>query len=144
MVHDFKRFPELTNNQMAFYYWDSPHKQITENFTGIVTRVIDGDTFRIKTDFRSFDFPVRMARIAAPETDESGGAASRRWLASQIQGKEVDILLAKKRVGKWGRILGEVVFQGFNIGELSIMAGYSIEFDRRKDGSLPDIDRLYA
>ena len=31
MVHDFKQWPELTNGQMAYYYFDSPHKQIGED-----------------------------------------------------------------------------------------------------------------
>ena len=36
MVHDFKAFPELTNSQMDLYYWDSPHKQITDDFDAVV------------------------------------------------------------------------------------------------------------
>ena len=36
MPHDFINYPELTNNQMNFYYFESPHKQITENFINVV------------------------------------------------------------------------------------------------------------
>ena len=39
MPHDFKRFPELTNSQMDFYYDDSPHPQITEDISVRVIKV---------------------------------------------------------------------------------------------------------
>ena len=57
-THDFKRFPELTNGQMGLYYFDSPHKQIAENFFAKVVKVSDGDTIRVKADFRDFNFLV--------------------------------------------------------------------------------------
>ena len=40
MAHDFKLFPELTNAQMDLYYFESPHRQITEDFIGKVVKVI--------------------------------------------------------------------------------------------------------
>ena len=61
MAHDFKLFPELTNRQMQEYYFQSPHKQITENFAAKVVKVTDGDTIRVEVDFRDFDFPIRIA-----------------------------------------------------------------------------------
>ena len=73
MAHDFKRYPELTNNQMNFYYFDSPHQQIAEDFDAKVVKVTDGDTIRVTTDFRDFDFPIRFSNIMAAETDEKGG-----------------------------------------------------------------------
>ena len=85
MGHDFKRFPELTNNQMQFYYFESPHKQIVEGFLAKVIKVTDGDTIRVYTDSRNFDFPVRLANIDAPELGE-GGEVSKSWLTSQILG----------------------------------------------------------
>ena len=47
MAHDFKQFPELTNSQMVMYYFQSPHKQITEPFEAKVVKVTDGDTIRV-------------------------------------------------------------------------------------------------
>ena len=48
MAHDFKNFPELTNRQMQVYYFESPHKQVTEDFRGRVIKVTDGDTIRVE------------------------------------------------------------------------------------------------
>ena len=137
--HDFKNFPELTNGQMNFYYFDSPHKQLTENFDARVVKVIDGDTIRVTMKERDFDFPIRLLKIAAPERDERGGLESQRWLASEILGKDVEIIMDQKnRVEKWGRLLGEVVFHGFNMGEMSVTFGYSVPFEERKQGGIPD------
>jgi len=132
MPHDFKRFPELTNHQMEVYYFESPHKQIIENFTGKVVKVHDGDTIRVTAEFRDFDFPIRMARIAAPELDEEGGLASRNWLKSQIMGKYVDVILTKQRVEKWGRLLASIMFMGIDLGSASIDAGYSVAWEARE------------
>ena len=127
-MHDFKKFPELTNNQMQFYYWDSPHKQITDGFIGKVVKVTDGDTIRVMTDFRNFDFPIRLRGINAPEMKE-GGAQSKNWLESQILNEEVYIGIDRtNRVGKFGRLIGDVILGGQSMSELSLMLGYSEVF----------------
>ncbi len=129
MAHDFKNFPELTNNQMQFYYWDSPHKQITEGFMSEVVKVIDGDTIRATHPERNFDFPIRFSNTASPELDEIGGKASKSWLEQQIMGKEVYVSVNPKlRVGKWGRLLGEIIHMGININQMSIDLGYAQQF----------------
>ncbi len=134
--HDFKRFPELTNNQMQFYYFDSPHKQMIEDFTAKVIRVIDGDTVKLRIDDRDFDFPLRLSKIAAPELDETGGLRSQKFLANEIEGEYVEIVLARQRVEKWGRLLGEVIHIGRNLNDISLELGYSIKFeDIIKNGS---------
>ena len=127
-MHDFKKFPELTTHQMQFYYFDSPHRQILEDFRAKVVKVIDGDTIKVKWDERDFDFRVRFSNIAAPEMDE-GGRDSKQWLEKEILNEEIDILInPKMRVGKWGRILGEVLHRGLNINELSLQLNYSVPF----------------
>ena len=93
MAHDFKNFPELTNNQMTFYYLDSPHKQITEDFEARVVEVHDGDTVKLQTDFRDFIFNLRLSNIAAPEIKEQGGPESQKWLESEVLNKDVMILV---------------------------------------------------
>ena len=139
MAHDFKLFPELTNSQMGMYYFDSPHQQITEDFWGKVTRGKDGDTIQIKTDFRDFDFPVRFSNILAAELGEEGGVESQAWLENQIQNEEVQIVInPKNRVGKWGRLLGEVKHDGFDMGELSIQEGKSIGIQEER-GDINDL-----
>ena len=144
MAHDFKRFPELTNNQMDIYYLESPHKQITDDFIGKVVKVTDGDTIRVTHPERDFDFPVRFQGLAAPELKERGGPESQRWLASQILGKEVDIILTEKRVEKWGRLLADVVHHGLNMSEESIDQGHAIPFADRTQVVFPTLDQLIA
>jgi endonuclease YncB( thermonuclease family) len=128
MAHDFKKFPELTNNQMQFYYFDSPHKQIQEGFLAEVVKVSDGDTIRVETDFRNFDFPIRLNGIDAPELAE-GGRRSAQWLKNQLLGKEVYIGIDRtNRVGKFGRLIGNVILGGQSMSEASLMFGYSVPF----------------
>jgi len=128
-MHDFKTQPELSNSQMELYYWESPHRQITDDFTAKVVRVIDGDTVRVKWAERDFDFPIRMSFIAAPELKESGGIQSKSWLEQQILGEEVLIKInPHKRMGKFGRILGDIIFLGMSINQLSMDMGKSVRF----------------
>lgn len=134
MTHDFKLWPELTNSQMAFYYFDSPHQQIAEDFWARVVKVIDGDTIRVSCDFRDFHFPIRFSNIMAAELNEKGGKESKSWLEKQILGEEVEVIINKKnRVGKWGRLLGQVKHMGFDMGELSMQNQKSINLTEEKD-----------
>ena len=147
MAHDFKNYPELTNNQMNIYYFVSPHKQITEDFEAIVTKVKDGDTISVRTDFRDFDFAVRLAETAAPEMNEEGGQASRQWLEDRILNETVTILVDKNnRVGKWGRILGQIILMGVNMNKQLINNGFATSWDDIHRNSLEnfsiDIKRM--
>jgi len=138
MAHDFKKFPELRNSQMEMYYFDSPHKQITEDFRAKVIKVIDGDTIRVKTDFRNFDFPIRFSITNAPELDEAGGLESALWLANRILGEEVDILIDQKnRVEKFGRLLGDVFHLGERISEVMLRERRAEVFGEFRLGEIP-------
>ena len=129
MAHDFKRFPELTNSQAAFYYWDSPHKQIFKDFFAKVVRIMDGDTIEVRWDERDFDFPVRFLDTDALEL-EDGGEIARGWLEKRILNEEVEILIDPfNRVGRWGRILGEVMHNGMSVNEESVLLGYAVPFE---------------
>ena len=135
MTHDFKRFPELTNSQMRHYYFDSPHQQITENFIARVVKVTDGDTIRVTTDFRDFSFPIRFLNTDAPEIleGEEGAVESQKWLENLILNQEVEILIdPQNRVEKWGRLLGEVLFQGINLNKQSILENFAVRFEDRE------------
>ena len=133
--HDFKRFPELTNRQMGMFYFESPHKQIMEDFDAKVVKVTDGDTIRVTMDERNFSFPVRFLDIAAPELNEEGGVEARNFLKSEIEGEEVTIQIDNRnRVGKWGRLLGRVTHGGMNINEVMVSRGFALPFGQRSSG----------
>ena len=70
----------------------SPHKQLIEDFVAKVVRVKDGDTIQVTMQDRDFDFPIRLAKIAAPELDEVGGSRSQKFLEKQILGEYVEIV----------------------------------------------------
>lgn len=129
MAHDFKNFPELANSQMQIYYHESPHKQLTTGFLAQVTKVIDGDTIRVSMDERDFDFPVRFLNTDAPERNTAGFQEAKNWLTDLIQDKEVYVLINPHlRVGKWGRLLGEVIFEGINLNEQSLREKFAEVF----------------
>lgn len=139
MPHDFKAFPELTNNQMQFYYGQSPHKQITESFTAEVVKVHDGDTITVAWQERDFTFPVRFSNVAAPELNEEGGHEAQSWLEGRLLGTVVDIEVnPDKRVEKWGRILGKIIQGGIDVGEEEVYNGYAKTWDQRNDGKIID------
>ena len=139
--HNFIRFPELTNSQLDELYFQSPHKQITEDFRAIVTKIIDGDTIKVKWPERDFEFPIRFLNTNAPEMNEGGGE-SKSWLEEQILGEKIDIKIDKKqRVGKWGRLLGIIYHGGLNINQLSINAGMATSFENRNEGEIPDFTK---
>lgn len=140
MEHDFKKYPELTNKQLAMYI-QSPHKQITEDFRAIVTKVHDGDTITVRTDFRDFDFPIRFLGTNAKEMGE-GGAEARDFLKGLILGEEVEVLIDRhQRVGKYGRLLGVIVSKGMRINDIMINLGFSTTFEERNKGKLPVLNK---
>ena len=137
MAHDFERYPELTNSQMDFYYWESPHKQILEDFDAMVTDVHDGDTIKVKWQERNFEFPIRLSNIAAPELNESGGKESQAWLKSRLEGKNVRVRVdSTNRVEKWGRLLGTIEHSGMDVGEESIFNGHATTWEERNSGKI--------
>ena len=141
MSHDFKRFPELSNNQMKFYYNDSPHKQIVRNFTARVEKVIDGDTVKLSWSERDFLFELRIINIDSKELGE-GGENAKEFLRNQIEGDIVDVLIdPNNRTEKWGRLLGDVRHLGLLVSKLMLSTGHAVRFDERHKGKLPNINK---
>ena len=137
MAHDFKRFPELTNRQMKFYYLDSPHQQIVNDFEATVVKVIDGDTLKLRADFRDFDFELRIIGIDSKELSE-GGDEAKEFLRGQIEGELVQIIMSPQRTEKWGRLLGDARHLGQLISKLMLLHGYAVKFENRHKGKLPN------
>lgn len=142
MPHDFVSFPELTNSQMQIYYFESPHKQILENFRADCVKVHDGDTITVRWYMRDFDFPIRFNNTNAPELNQPGGRESQKWLEAKILGKTIDIIVdPKERVGKYGRLLGIVMSSGLNIGRESVDVGKAVRFDQKAEGEVPELNK---
>ena len=143
-THNFKEFPELTNAQMTTLYWDSPHKQITSNFDCKVIKVTDGDTIRVSTSFRDFDFPIRFIGIDAPEMNE-GGAVARDWLKAQIEKSTVEIKInAANRVGKFGRLIGDVISRGMSMSDMQLRLGLAEPFGKKQEAEIKSTDIIFS
>ena len=136
--HDFKANPELSNNQLTTLRFISPHMQIEDNFWATVVKVHDADTVTLRTDFRDFDFPVRLANINALELSE-GGDVPRDWLINRVLGKEVFVLIDhNNRIGKYGRIIGELLVDGFNVNDEMLLLGIVPRFGYKDEGKILD------
>lgn len=143
MPHDFRKFPELTNEEMQFYYWESPHVQIMEDFEAEVVKVHDGDTITVRTNFRDFDFPVRFLDTNAPELNEKGGHESQAWLENKLLREMVTVSIDRSnRVGTFGRLLGNIIHSGMNVNEESVRMGWATPFDQKNEGKIENINTL--
>ena len=93
-------------------------------FTGFVTQVIDGDT--IKVD----DKPIRFAMSSAPELNEIGGKEARSFIETICSVGSVATVDEDdgQTQGSYGRILGVVYCNGFNLNAdlLDVGHGYLI------------------
>lgn len=143
--HDYKNYPELTNTNLQVLGLTSPHKQITEDFTAEVVKVHDGDTVTLRTDFRDFDFPLRILYINAPELSEDGGKESQAWLEGLVLHKKVQVIIdIRNRVGKYGRLLGDLMINGVLYSEIAIMLGYATPFTQRNEGKILSFARYIS
>ena len=139
MAHDFVNFPELRSNQMDFYYFQSPHKQIFEDIRVKVTKVIDGDTIRARWVQRDFEFPIRVLDVDAPEMNEEKGQEVQSWLEKKIEGEMIDIIIDRfRRVDKWGRLLGHLFHRGTDIGAEMVNLRLVKTWEGRKEGKIPN------
>lgn len=83
---------------------------------GKVTRVIDGDTFRIRGGKA-----IRLANVGAPELGTRGGAKARDVLDAKIGGKTVTY----RPVGKsYGRTVAQVKIAGRSVNRSMRNRGY--------------------
>ena len=142
--HDYIAFPELTNTQLQEFGFSSPHVQITRDFDAEVVKVHDGDTVTLRTDFRDFDFPLRLLDIDAPEMN-NGGEVAKNWLSPLIMGQSVRVLVdSKQRVGKYGRLLGKIFFGGLDVGQEMLYLGFVSVFGSKNEGFVPKSEKLFS
>jgi len=74
----------------------------------------------------------------AAELNEEGGERSRNHLRGLIEGKTIEVIVDKaNRVGKWGRLLGQVRERGFDIGQQMIEEGFAVGVWQEQPGIKP-------
>lgn len=95
-------------------------------FTGKVTSVSDGDSFRMQLDDGK-TVPVRMNYVDAPELAQPYGKESKDFLQKLIQGKVITVLM--NGIDKYGRVTG-IVFDdhGNNVNAEEVSQGKAWTF----------------
>jgi endonuclease YncB( thermonuclease family) len=105
---------------LAFGALESP-----SDFTGRVTRVVDGDTFWID----SAEVRIRVWGLDAPERDRPGGSAATAELARLIAGRTLSC--RQRDIDQYGRIVGQCFLpDGRDITAAMIASGTAREFCR--------------
>lgn len=102
------------------YLFSYTGEVISEREEGIVTRIVDGDTFVI--NISGNEEKVRMLDINTPEKNEFYHDEALNFLNKTILGKTVYIESKKK--DRYGRILGYVFYNDELINEKVIEQGY--------------------
>ena len=123
--HDWIKFPEVSITSKHLH--ESPHPQVNDNIIVEVTRVKDADTIEVRWTERRFLFPVRLLDVYAPEKNTWDGRRGRDWLKRKLEGKEVELVINQRnRVGKWGRLLAVVMFEGKSVNQELLNEGIAI------------------
>jgi micrococcal nuclease len=98
--------------------------------TVTVTRVVDGDTIRIRPAVNGYD-EVRLIGVDTPETRDPDcevqpyGQQASTFTTSQLQGEEVDLEFDEERVDRYDRLLAYVYKDEEMFNETLLEEGYA-------------------
>jgi micrococcal nuclease len=99
-----------------------------------VLSIYDADTITCEVDL-GFKIKVvkkiRLAGINAPElkgNQREQGLLARDYLRSLIDGKTILLKTSKDKGGKYGRLLGTIIFEDRNINDLLVEEGYAVKY----------------
>ncbi|HEX4916904.1 MAG TPA: thermonuclease family protein [Limnobacter sp.] len=108
-------------------------EQAGEFFSGIVTRVADGDTLTVQdSDGRSRK--VRMHAVDAPELQQTHGEQSREWLTGQVLNKPVKVVI--NNTDRYKRVVGKVVLPGEPCGQVLCPSDIDVNLQGVAQGQL--------
>lgn len=79
---------------------------------GKVKRVIDGDTFELRSGER-----VRIAGVNAPELEERGGQQAKRRLQAKVH-RGTEVGLSKPLAKSYGRVVRKVTVKGKDVAQI--------------------------
>lgn len=102
-----------------------------QDWQGVVTHVVDGDTIRVKPVHGGKPVSVRLEGLDAPEICQAGGAASREALRQRVQGRKV--LVHGLRQDDYQRLLARVELEGDDVGAGMVRSGHAWSYHRRGD-----------
>ncbi len=122
----------------------SPDAQ-AEVQSGVVSRVIGGDTVWVKTASRRKPLKVRISGIDAPEICQAGGVVSRDTLRRRLLGQTVTIVQTSPgRHDDYGRLLARIELNGEDIGRWMVSSGHAWSYHFRRDAGLYAAEQALA
>lgn len=98
-----------------------------EPFSGVVTKVSDGDTVTVKTTSGEAK-RIRLAEIDAPELSQRFGHAAGVYLRGIVEGKEVRVI--PQSMDRYGRTVAHIKLEGMSVNESIIGAGFAWHYKR--------------
>lgn len=108
-----------------------------EERQGHVVKVIDGDTFEMKSGKEKIR--VRLFGIDSPERGQAFNVKAKGFTASLIAGKEVTVII--RNTDRYGRFVGDVFREdGLHVNAEILKAGYAWHFTRYSND--PEFARL--
>jgi endonuclease YncB( thermonuclease family) len=117
---------------ITFFLLIIPVLSSAYEISGVVTKVIDGDTFHLLPDIsppsrvrvhRDGTISVRLRGCDAPEKDQPYGQEAKEHLTSLILMNRVKVQVMD--VDRYGRVVGYVFLNGKNINLEQIKSGYA-------------------
>jgi micrococcal nuclease len=94
------------------------------NFDGIITNVIDGDTLDISTNDGN-SMTIRLVLVDAPEINELGYNEAKNFVTQNCLDKPATVDPDNNQDLSYGRLVALVYCNGLNINEAIIAAGFS-------------------
>ena len=105
--------------------------------SGVVTRVVDGDTVWVNTSPSEPPLKMRIQGIDAPEICQAGGVQAQNALKNEVLGQNVTIISSAH--DDYGRTVGTLYWQGQDVGRWLVANGHAWVYSfRNKQGPYSD------
>ena len=114
----------IFSNQVWATSLNSDLVTTSSNFSGTVTKVIDGDTLDVTT-IEGETITVRLALIDAPETDESGFDEAKNFMTEKCLDKSSEVDPDNNQGLTYGRTVAVVYCEGVNVNEAILENGFA-------------------
>lgn len=88
-------------------------------FTGVVTKIIDGDSLKVRQGKKSYE--IRLYGVDAPEYDQPYSSAAKKLVKQTILGKRVDVIPVEW--DRYHRLVAIVSYGGNTINERLLQYG---------------------
>ncbi len=98
-------------------------------FTGLVTRVSDGDTVWVALPAGTVPVKLRLEGIDAPESCQAWGNQAQQALAARIHGRVITVKL--RSLDAYGRRLGKLYDDTDDVGAFLVAQGHAWSLRRR-------------